>query len=103
MSLAMAVITSPNEDAKRLAGGIVERQLGACVQVVSAAESTFLWQGQIERETESLLFVKTKTELAGQLQAYLDEAHPYDVPELILFPIVAGHSAYLEWMEESLA
>jgi len=102
MSLAMAIITAPKENADSLAGGIVERKLGACVQVVSGAQSTFMWQGKVEQEEESLLLVKTKTELQDELVAYLDEAHPYDVPELVLFPIAGGHKDYLEWMEESL-
>lgn len=102
MSLAMGMITSPEEDASRLASGLVDRKLAACVQVVSGAQSVFFWSGEVQSETEALLVIKTSTELQDEITAFLNAEHPYDVPEFLLFPISGGHSDYLSWMQETL-
>ena len=36
--------------------------------------------------------------VAGALREWLGEHHPYDVPEVLALPIVAGSEPYLEWI-----
>lgn len=103
MALAMGMITAPEEDASRIASGLVDWKLAACVQVVSGAQSVFFWDGKVQSETEALLVIKTKTELQDEITAFLKAEHPYDVPEFLLFPVEGGHPAYLSWMQESLS
>jgi periplasmic divalent cation tolerance protein len=97
------MITAPEEDAQRVASGLVDRKLAACVQVVSGAQSLFFWEGQVQQEGEALLIIKTKTELQDEITAFLKSEHPYDVPEFLLFPVEGGHPEYLSWMQESLS
>jgi len=36
------------------------------------------------------------------LKARLLELHPYEVPEVVVIPIVGGHQAYLDWLAEQV-
>src|SRR4051812_39473162 len=90
--------TDSRAEADRLARGLVEARLAACVQVVGPIASTYRWQGQVETGDEWLLLVKTTAQRAEELVAYLAAHHSYDTPEVIVTPIVAGNPAYLDWL-----
>jgi periplasmic divalent cation tolerance protein len=89
------------EDAERIARGLVERRLAACVNVVPGVLSTYRWKGAVEREGELLLLIKTRAESFETLRAALVSLHPYEVPELIALPIENGHEPYLKWLDEN--
>ena len=89
--------------ARRLGRELVRRQLAACVNQLPAIESTFQWKGKLERCREVLLLIKTTAARAEQLRKAITTLHPYDVPEVIALPIVAGHAPYLEWVRQSVA
>lgn len=86
--------------AERLAGVLVERHLAACVSLGSPVTSVYPWQGRIESETEIPLTIKTSPSRIEALKATLAELHPYDVPELLVLPVVDGHKAYLDWARD---
>ena len=66
-------------------------------------ESTYTWEGRVERDTEDLLIVKTRADLFDRLKARVQTLHGYDVPEIIAVPIVQGSESYLAWMTASLS
>ena len=90
------------EAAERIARSLVEKGLAACVNVVPGLVSFYRWQGRVERDPEVLLVIKTRSERFEELKAALLAEHPYDLPELVAFPIAAGHQPYLEWLEASV-
>lgn len=94
--------TAPAEEgtAARLARGLVEAELAACVNVVPAVRSFYRWQGQVQVDDELLLIIKTRRELFDAVAEWLREQHPYEVPEVIALPIEAGSTAYLHWLFE---
>lgn len=91
-------ITASGDKAGELAGTLVREKLAACVNRVPGVESTYTWEGRVERDTEDLLIVKTRTHLFDRLKERVQALHGYDVPEIIAVPIVAGSESYLEWM-----
>jgi periplasmic divalent cation tolerance protein len=94
-----ALTTAPSVDAARhLVRQLVERRLVACGTVVPGAVSTFWWQGAVADEEEVVVVLKTTTARWAELAAALPALHPYEVPELIALPVVAGHPPYLEWL-----
>jgi periplasmic divalent cation tolerance protein len=89
------------QDAERIARALVERGLAACVNVVPGVVSVYRWKGQVEREGELLLVIKTRAERFDALREALVGLHPYEVPELIALPIQRGHAPYLDWLDEN--
>jgi periplasmic divalent cation tolerance protein len=98
-SYVQVTTTTPTrEDAARIAEALVGRRLAACVQVIDTIDSTYWWQGKIERATEWLCIAKTERRLYAEVEAAIRDAHPYDVPEVLAFEIAAGSDDYLRWL-----
>jgi periplasmic divalent cation tolerance protein len=104
MSDALVVLTTVAraEDAEYIAREMVERRLAACVNLLPPVTSVYRWQGEVTREQEHVLLMKTHEDRFEALRARLVEIHPYETPEVIALPVVAGHAAYLRWIDESL-
>jgi periplasmic divalent cation tolerance protein len=47
-----------------------------------------------------LLIVKTTSDKMIELVKEVKAVHPYQVPEIIALPVVAGHLDYLEWVKK---
>ena len=90
------------EDAAKLARVLVEARVAACVTLVPGARSVYRWQGSIESAAECLLIIKSSRQLFESLRAALEEAHSYDVPEVLALPVVEGASKYMNWLETQL-
>ena len=89
-------------DAERLARALVAGRLAACVNVVPGVRSFYHWKGEIESSEEFLLIVKTSRDLFPALRAEMEKLHPYEVPELLALPVVAGAENYLSWLQSNL-
>ncbi|QLG86946.1 divalent-cation tolerance protein CutA [Chitinibacter bivalviorum] len=91
----------PDEtSAKALASGIISARLAACVNQLPAVQSTYHWDGGIETASEVPLMIKTSQACYAQLEQWLLTHHPYEVPEIIALPIVAGAPSYLAWIAQ---
>jgi len=84
--------------AVRIAEELLRERLAACVTVSPETRSFYWWQGEISREKEFMLIIKTTTARYDDLEIFLRERHPYEVPEIAALPILKGHAAYLDWM-----
>lgn len=92
--------TQRKEDAQRIAEVLVEKRLAACVQIVGPITSLFRWQGQIESVEEWQCHIKTRAALYEDVEREVRANHPYEVPEILALPIVAGSRDYLAWLRE---
>lgn len=84
--------------AERIAEAVVGERLAACVNVAPGLTSIYRWEGQIQRDTELLLLIKTCQDVYSLLEARIRELHPYQIPEIIALPIQTGSAAYLDWI-----
>ena len=89
-------------DAGELAGQLVGERLAACVNVGAEMLSVYRWKGAVESDRERQLVVKTTEAMVPALMTRLRELHPYEVPELLVVPVVGGSDAYLAWVKESV-
>lgn len=86
------------EDAERIANALLEKRLAGCVQITGPVSSTYWWKDKLEKAQEWLCFIKTSRSLYGELEKTIKETHPYETPEIIAVPIVAGSKDYLDWL-----
>lgn len=103
MYLIVFVTASSKEEAERIAKGVLEEKLAACVNIIDAVHSHFWWQGKIDSAKEALLIIKTKKALINKLIRRVKSIHSYELPEIIALPIIYGSKEYLDWVNESTA
>jgi len=98
----LLVLTNcPNEaSAQRIADALIDNRLAACVSRGAPVESTYHWQGRVERATEVPLVVKCTRERYVAVEQAIRQLHPYTVPEVVAVPVVAGFAPYLRWVAE---
>lgn len=85
------------EVGRRLADGLLERRLAACVQMLPI-QSAYRWKGAIQREAETLMLIKTRAARYPAVEAFIRSVHDYETPEIVWVPIAGGAAAYLEWL-----
>jgi len=97
--VVLVVSTWPDEKAaSAVARELVLDRLAACVQVLPGVLSTYRWKGRLETATEVRMEAKTTPGRLLELQRRLAERHPYEVPEILVLPVVDGLPAYVHWV-----
>jgi periplasmic divalent cation tolerance protein len=100
--IRLALSTAPDlETAERLIRTLVDERIIACGSIVPGLVSIYHWQGQVRRDAEVLIILKTAEINVARLTQRVPELHPYEVPELLLLPVVDGHPAYLDWVRST--
>lgn len=86
--------------ADALARAVVEEGLAACVNALPGVVSTYVWDGAVQRETETTLVIKTVPERVDALSARLRALHSYDTPEILVLDVDAARSdpRYVAWV-----
>jgi len=94
-------VTTPDGErpvAEIIADGLLKQQLAACVSTLGPTTSRYWWKNQLETANEQVLLIKTKASLSSDVQQFIKEHHPYEVPEIIAFNIADGNEDYLTWI-----
>ena len=87
-------------EGEKIAGALVEEGLAACCNIIPGIKSVFKWKGEVCKENEALLIVKSKASVFKKLEERVKKLHSYEVPEIIAIPIEAGLKDYLKWVDE---
>lgn len=83
--------------ASALARAVVGARLAACAHLIPL-RSIYWWQGKVEHDAEVAIQFKTRRPLARHLMSFIRERHPYEVPEIVVTPILDGWPDYLAWI-----
>jgi periplasmic divalent cation tolerance protein len=97
--VVIMVTASTCEEAGVIADVLLEQNKAACINIVPAVDSHFLWEGKLETGQEALLIIKTQASLLEEVTNLVKAVHSYDVPEVIALPIVGGNPEYLAWID----
>jgi len=93
------LMTAPGADAaEAIVRRLVDERLVACGNVLPGAASIYRWEGTVHRDEEAVVVLKTTRPVLPRMLARATELHPYDVPELLVQPVVGGSGAYLDWV-----
>lgn len=100
-NVRLVLSTCPDpQTADALASALVEERLAACVNVLPGVKSTYRWKGEVARDEEVLLLIKTTADRQEALVERLRALHPYELPEAVAVEAVGGLAAYLAWVAE---
>ncbi|MEQ1824781.1 MAG: divalent-cation tolerance protein CutA [Pirellula sp.] len=90
--------TLPSQaDAERIASELIDRKLAACVQITGPIQSVYFWQGDVHRDSEFSLRIKSCENRLVELLNFLRSQHPYELPE-ITWKILNASDEYAAWV-----
>lgn len=95
--ICVIVSTVPPGRSAAIAEKLLGSGLVACVNIVPV-RSLYRWKGENCNDEEHLLVIKTRSALADDVIRAIRMVHPYEVPEIIALPVVAGHAPYISWV-----
>lgn len=99
--ILLTLCTCPDQaSATAVATALVEERVAACVNRIGPVRSVYRWEGEVRRDDEVLLLIKTPADQFDRLEAVIRRVHPHQVPEIIGVPIAAGSVAYLDWVRQ---
>jgi periplasmic divalent cation tolerance protein len=112
------------DTAETIARLLLQQKLAACIQILPQMTSLYTWKGQVEKDSEFLMIIKSRTSALEKLTAVVKANHPYEVPEVVTMPvsdsnehtnerpasvmfysrsqIIQGNPEYLKWLEEQV-
>ena len=103
MNVIVVLTAMPDsKSAQKLADGLVRKKLAACVSVLPGMASTYHWKGKVRKARESLVLIKTSKTKWDALQKFVLSQHPYELPELVVLPLITGSKKYLSWVSQSI-
>jgi periplasmic divalent cation tolerance protein len=85
--------------ARELAEALVKEKLAACVHRYTV-KSTYTWKNAIECADEYALAAKTRATLIDEVIAFIKKNHTYELPEIIVTPIIQGYQPYMDWIHQ---
>jgi periplasmic divalent cation tolerance protein len=100
MSRIVLILTTVPSDAlgEELATALVAERFAACVNIGAPTTSIYRWKGQVERETERQLVIKTTSDRVMAVQQRIKELHSYELPEFLVIEVADGSDEYLTWI-----
>ena len=84
----VVVLTTEADQARAqaLAEALLERRLVACVSL-QPLQSLYSWKGELQRDAEVQLLLKTSADQLGRLREAVMELHSYDTPEWLTWAL----------------
>ncbi|THV41251.1 divalent-cation tolerance protein CutA [Glycomyces buryatensis] len=93
------VVTGPRTSLmQQMAEDLVNERLVACAQRVDPIRSTFRWNGGVDHQVEERVCFHTRASLVPVIVLRVKALHPYDVPCVLAFPVMAVNPAYHAWV-----
>ena len=103
-SVVVALTTCPDEaTARTVAEKLLKERLATCINRIGGVQSSYVWDGRLQDEPEILLIIKTTNGRITELEARLKAVHPYELPELLIVPVIGGNERYLDWVRQGVA
>ncbi len=94
--------TGSLEEARRIGRELVSTRLAACVNILPQMQSIYVWESQLQEDTEVVMIAKTTAARTAELIAKVKSLHSYSVPCVVSLAVEDGHAPFLEWIARSV-
>lgn len=100
----LLVVTSvpDQETGEKIACALVAEKLGGCFHILPPHVAVYEWGGEICRDTECNLLIKTTEDKYPELEVRLTALHPFDVPMIYAVKTDYVSSPYAAWLHKVL-
>jgi periplasmic divalent cation tolerance protein len=100
----IVLVTTPSKtEAEKIAQRLLDERFIACANIIGPVSSLLRWSGKVEKAEEYLIVMKSRKDLFEKLAETVKALHSYEVPEILVLPIVAGSKDYLDWLDSCFA
>ena len=99
-AIVLTTCTSQTE-AERIGRLLLQQCLAACVQY-EAITSQYLWNGEICRDDEIRITIKTSRHCYREIQKTILANHSYECPQILMQNVSRGYAPYLRWLKQCL-
>jgi len=99
----IAIYTTVADDAaaQTLARAAVSAHLAACVQT-EPIHSVYTWDGQLQSGPEVRMIFKTTHAMYTELERFILDRHPYELPAVYAVPVAFASPAYAQWVGQGV-
>lgn len=104
--LVVLYTTWPDPETAEAAGrAAVAAKLAACANILAPMTSIYRWNGELKRETETPMLLKTMSARAAQLRQFILDRHPYTTPCLVALTCdnKTSNPDFIRWIGEEIA
>jgi periplasmic divalent cation tolerance protein len=97
--MRLTLCTAPAAHAESIARALVDERVAACVNIVPGVVSIYRWKGEVTRDDEVLLVIKTRDDKLATLREAIVRLHPCEVPEIVTLAPSDVNAAYAQWVD----
>lgn len=97
------ITTKDKAEAEAIAADVIGRGLAACANILDPMQSMYWWKGNMVKDSETVLLLKTELERFDELKQKVALLHSYETPCIVALPIIDGDRAYLDWISSACA
>ena len=95
----VTITSAQPAEAERIAKALIQEKLAACVNILPAVRSIYMWEGKMQDAQEVVVTAKTRMEKFEGIKKLMKILHSHTTPCIIATPIVAGHEGYVNWVK----
>ena len=86
------------QEAEKIGKELVASRLAACVNILDNMNSIYMWQGEVQEDSEVVIIAKTTEDRVPQLVEKVKSLHSYECPCIVSIPVSGGNQAFLDWI-----
>jgi periplasmic divalent cation tolerance protein len=99
MALQIVYMTAGSlDEAQRIGQALVQEKLAACVNILEAMQSLYIWEGALQQDREVVMIAKTAAARVPELVDRVKALHSYDCPCIVSLTINGGNPDFLRWI-----
>lgn len=89
--------------AEAVSEALVREKLAACANISGPVRACYVWDGELQREAEYLVWVKAPAPLWPRIEARVRALHPHETPAILALPVTHANADFAHWVVDSCA
>lgn len=95
-------MSSSLEEARVISQKLIQKQLVACANIIENVHSYYMWEGDLASSQEVKVILKSHMKYFETIANFITTQASYEVPAIIVIPILKANGSYLKWLEDTL-